>query len=81
VGRSVPRSVTRRCRLSWGKKSALRFASLAGLNGCRHIINHYGLDLTNPDAQGFLMDNMKSFFYGESDLATIDTSKEGSIKW
>jgi len=45
------------------------------------IINHYGLDLTNPDAQGFLMDNMKSFFYGESDLATIDTSKEGSIKW
>src|SRR5947207_12392148 len=22
------------------------------------IINHYGLDLINPDAQGFLMDNM-----------------------
>jgi Fe-S cluster biosynthesis and repair protein YggX len=46
------------------------------------IINHYGLDLTNPEAQGFLIDNMKGFFYGaSSDLAQIDTSKEGSIKW
>ena len=46
------------------------------------IINHYGLDLTNPDAQGFLMDNMKGFFYGANEeLAQIDTSKEGSIKW
>ena len=46
------------------------------------IINHYGLDLTNPDAQGFLMDNMKGFFYGSNEeLAQIDTSKEGSIKW
>ena len=46
------------------------------------IINHYGLDLSNPEAQGVLIDNMKGFFYGESsDLAQIDTSKEGSIKW
>ena len=46
------------------------------------IINHYGLDLTNPEAQAFLIDNMKGFFYGaSSDLAQIDTSKEGSIKW
>src|SRR5882672_1287277 len=45
------------------------------------IINHYGLDLTNPEAQGFLMDNMKGFFYGANELAQIDTSKEGSIKW
>ena len=45
------------------------------------IINHYGLDLTNPDAQGFLMDNMKGFFYASTELAEIDTTKEGSIKW
>jgi hypothetical protein len=24
---------------------------------------------------------MKGFFYGSSDLAQIDTTKEGSIKW
>ncbi len=45
------------------------------------IINHYGLDLMNPEAQGFLLDNMKGFFYGATELAQIDTSKEGSIKW
>lgn len=48
------------------------------------IINHYGLDLMNEDAQGFLFDNMKAFFFdGGGDLPTaqIDTSKEGTIKW
>jgi Fe-S cluster biosynthesis and repair protein YggX len=46
------------------------------------IINHYGLDLSSTDAQGFLLDNMKGFFYGSNEeLAQIDTSKEGSIKW
>ena len=45
------------------------------------IINHYGLDLSNPDTHGFLFDNMKAFFYGESNLAQIDTTKEGSIEW
>lgn len=46
------------------------------------IINHYGLDLMNPDAQNFLMDNARGFFFSTGpDLATIDTSKEGSIKW
>ena len=46
------------------------------------IINHYGLDLTNPDAQTFLFDNIKGFLFGEvPNLAEIDTSKEGSVKW
>jgi len=27
------------------------------------------------------MDNMKGFFYSSNELAQIDTSKEGSIKW
>ena len=40
-----------------------------------------GASVNVSDAQGFLMDNMKGFFYGSADLAQIDTSKEGSIKW
>jgi hypothetical protein len=40
------------------------------------------LDLTNPDAQNFLFDNIKGFLFGEvSQSAEIDTSKEGSVKW
>jgi Fe-S cluster biosynthesis and repair protein YggX len=46
------------------------------------IINHYGLDLMNEDAQAFLFDNMKGFFFGGGEApAQIDTSKEGTIKW
>jgi Fe-S cluster biosynthesis and repair protein YggX len=46
------------------------------------IINHYGLDLTNPDAQTFLFDNIKGFLFGEvPNVAEIDTTKEGTVKW
>jgi Fe-S cluster biosynthesis and repair protein YggX len=46
------------------------------------IINHYGLDLTNPDAQNFLFDNIKGYLFGDTpNLAEIDTTKEGTVKW
>ena len=46
------------------------------------MINHYGLELTTPDAQNFLFDNIKGFLFGDApQLAQIDTSKEGSVKW
>ena len=46
------------------------------------IINHYGLDLTNPDAQNFLFDNIRGFLFGDVPAtAEIDTTKEGSVKW
>jgi Fe-S cluster biosynthesis and repair protein YggX len=69
LGQKISQEV---CQFCWGE----------WLQTQTRIINHYGLDLSNPEAQGFLIDNMKGFFYGESsDLAQIDTSKEGSIKW
>ena len=46
------------------------------------LINHYGLDVSNPETHDFLFDNMNAFFYGEADgVAAIDTSKQGSVKW
>jgi Fe-S cluster biosynthesis and repair protein YggX len=46
------------------------------------LINHFGLDLANPEAHDFLFENMKIFFFSEGqDLAQIDASKEGSVKW
>jgi Fe-S cluster biosynthesis and repair protein YggX len=48
----------------------------------KQIINHFGLDLSNPDSHDYLFDQMKLFFFDEgSDLAVIDESKEGSISW
>ncbi len=46
------------------------------------LINHFGLDVSNPDSHQFLFDNMKIFFFNEGvDLAQIDTSQEGKINW
>lgn len=46
------------------------------------LINHFGLDVSKPESHEYLFDNMKIFFYDDgSGLATIDTSKEGSVEW
>ena len=46
------------------------------------LINHFGLDVSTPDSQEYLFDQMKLFFFDEGEeLEGIDTSKEGSISW
>jgi Fe-S cluster biosynthesis and repair protein YggX len=48
----------------------------------KQLINHFGLDLSNPDSHEFLFDQMKIFFFEEGiQLTTIDESKEGTVKW
>ena len=48
----------------------------------KQLINHFGLDVSNPDSQEYLFDQMKLFFFDEGEeAAEIDTSKEGSINW
>ncbi len=44
------------------------------------LINHYGLDVSNPETHEFLFDNMRAFFYG-GDVSEIDTTKQGSVNW
>ena len=69
LGQKVGAEICQPCWAEWLQKQS-------------QIINHYGLDLSNPDTHGFLLDNMKGFFYGgANELAQIDTSKEGSVKW
>lgn len=48
----------------------------------QQLINHFGLDVSNPDTHTFLFDQMKIFFFKEGvDLAQIDTSQEGTVNW
>ncbi len=52
------------------------------LNKQQQLINHFGLDVSNPDTHTFLFDQMNIFFFDEGvKLTQIDTSKEGSVKW
>ncbi|MEZ5346186.1 MAG: Fe(2+)-trafficking protein [Pyrinomonadaceae bacterium] len=48
----------------------------------KQVINHFGLDVSNPDSQEYLFDQMKLFFFNEGEqMEEIDTSKEGSVSW
>jgi Fe-S cluster biosynthesis and repair protein YggX len=69
LGIKIGKEMCRDCWSEWQKKQM-------------QLINHFGLDVSNPETHDFLFDNMKIFFYGEGDdLAQIDTSKEGSVSW
>ena len=63
LGQKVAKEVCQPCWAEW-------------LQTQTRIINHYGIDVSNPEAQTFLMDNMKTFFYGGNELAQIDTSRK-----
>jgi Fe-S cluster biosynthesis and repair protein YggX len=43
------------------------------------LINHYGLNVMDPQARTFLTKNMTAFFFKSGDSADIDTSKKGTI--
>ena len=69
IGQRVAAEICNPCWQDWLKKQSM-------------LINHYGLDLSNPDAQNFLFDNLKGHLFGDpNQLAQIDTSKEGTVKW
>src|SRR2546423_14592912 len=68
LGQKIATEVCQPCWAEW-------------LQAQTRIINHYGLDLINPDAQGFLMEKMKGFFYGSNvKLVQFSTTVEGSYK-
>ena len=69
LGQRVANEICQPCWKDWLQKQT-------------QIINHYGLDVTNPEAQNFLFDNLKGYLFNEAqELPQIDTSKEGTVKW
>ncbi len=45
------------------------------------LINHYGLNVRDPEARTFLTENTEKFLFGEGGTDDIDTSKQGTISW
>ena len=43
------------------------------------LINHYGLNVMDPQARAFLTKNMTAFFFKTGASSDIDTSKKGTI--
>jgi Fe-S cluster biosynthesis and repair protein YggX len=45
------------------------------------LINHYGLNVMDPQARGFLTKNMEAFLFKKGGEEEVDTSKQGTIAW
>ena len=45
------------------------------------LINHYGLNLMDPQAHTFLVKNMEAFLFKSGREEQVDTSKQGTITW
>lgn len=43
------------------------------------LINHYGLNVMDPQARQFLRRNMEAFLFKTGQQDDVDTSKQGSI--
>ena len=67
VGARVVAEICQECWGQWLKQQMM-------------LINHYGLNLMDPQARAFLTRNMSAFLFGTGDQAEIDTSKQGTIE-
>lgn len=45
------------------------------------LINHYGLNLMDPQARSFLTKNMEAFLFKTGGEEDVDTTKKGTITW
>jgi Fe-S cluster biosynthesis and repair protein YggX len=45
------------------------------------LINHYGLNVMDPQARSFLTKNMEAFLFKSGHEEDVDTSKKGTITW
>jgi Fe-S cluster biosynthesis and repair protein YggX len=52
LGQRVYENISQQAWQLWGSQQTL-------------LINHYGLNLANPEAQKFLMEQLEEFFFGE----------------
>jgi Fe-S cluster biosynthesis and repair protein YggX len=45
------------------------------------LINHYGLNVMDPQARSFLTKNMEAFLFKKGGEEEVDTTKQGTIAW
>ena len=68
IGTRVVQEICQQCWSDWIKQQTM-------------LINHYGLNVMDPQARSFLTKNMQSFLFGTGASEDVDTSKKGSISW
>ena len=66
IGARVVTEICQQCWADWLKQQTM-------------LINHYGLDVMDPQARSFLTRNMSAFLFGAGESSDIDISKKGTI--
>jgi Fe-S cluster biosynthesis and repair protein YggX len=66
VGARIVEGICRECWAQWLKQQTM-------------LINHYGLNVMDPQARSFLTRNMSAFLFKTGSESDIDTSKKGTI--
>ena len=68
IGARIVSGICQDCWSQWVKQQTM-------------LINHYGLNVMDPQARSFLTKNMQAFLFGTGSAEDVDTSKKGSISW
>jgi Fe-S cluster biosynthesis and repair protein YggX len=68
IGARIAAEICRDCWAQWLKQQTM-------------LINHYGLNVMEPQARTFLTRNMDAFFFKTAAGEDVDTSKKGSVSW
>ena len=66
VGARVVDEICTQCWADWLKQQTM-------------LINHYGLNVMDPQARSFLVKNMSAFLFKAGAEAEVDTTKKGTI--
>ena len=68
IGARVVEEICQQCWADWLKQQTM-------------LINHYGLNVMDPQARSFLKQNMEAFLFKSGAEENVDTSKKGTIEW
>lgn len=68
AGERIVREVCRPCWADWLKQQTM-------------LINHYGLNLMDPQARTFLSKNRDAFLFKSGAAESVDTTRQGTIAW
>ena len=68
IGARVVQEICQQCWSDWLKQQTM-------------LINHYGLNVMDPQARAFLTNNLTAFRFRSGTSEDVDTTKKGTIQW
>jgi Fe-S cluster biosynthesis and repair protein YggX len=68
IGERIVRDICQDCWNAWLKQQTM-------------LINHYGLNLMDPQARSFLSKNREAWLFKAGAAEDVDTTQQGTIAW